>query len=617
MSEITKKSKNIFRKKIFWILIIILGLAGLYYYHNTQNQKIEYETYTVKKENLKRTVEATGEVTPAGRIDLAFESTGQLKFVNVEEGDKVKKGDLLAELEDQDLKFAYQRALNAVRTAQANLNARLAGSTKEAIQVAQAQEEQAHVAYKKSQQDLENIISQNKVNLHNAEIAVQTAQHNLDNSSVIVEQSLENAIETARISLLSALGPINSALVEGDAIVGVDDTATNQMYKNRLGILDSTSMAQAETDYALAKDARDQASNKVNQLSKKSTQEEVLFAVQLMQKAIKKNQTYLLDVKNVLANTIPSTYFPESSISAKKTLIDSQYTSLASQKTVVVSAKQAVESAVANQDSQVTQLKDALQSAQVSYNQIKLNGEIKIKNAQLAIETQKAGWEVAKANLAVAQAKPRAVDIAGLKAQLADARTALAQADYNLSKARIYAPTDGTITKKVFDPGEEIAMNVPVLKMIGTEKYDIEAQIPEADIVKVKPGQEVDITLDAYGDDLIFKGTVLSENPDQTKIQDAIYYKVNISIDPQDKEIKPGMTANVTIFTAEKDNVLVIPSRTIKHEDNHQFVRTLVNNEQIINKNITTGLKGDEGRIEITSGLEVGDKIILREKKKK
>jgi len=261
-------------------------------------------------------------------------------------------------------------------------------------------------------------------------------------------------------------------------------------------------------------------------------------------------------------------------------------------------------------------LQDALETAKNNYQKVKLANQINLKNAQANIDIQKAALDVAQANLKTVLAKPREVDIASLRAQLAGAITALNQAKYNLSKARIYAPTDGTITHTLFDPGEEIAMNRPVIKMIGTEKYDIEAQIPEADIVKVKPGQKVKITLDAYGDDLIFYGTVLSENPDQTKIQDAIYYKVDISIDPQDKEIKPGMTANVTIFTAERDNVLVIPGRTIRHNENGDYVRLLKNN-QARQVKITTGLRGDEGRVEILSGLQEGDLVILREKKVK
>jgi hypothetical protein len=165
----------------------------------------------------------------------------------------------------------------------------------------------------------------------------------------------------------------------------------------------------------------------------------------------------------------------------------------------------------------------------------------------------------------------------------------------------------------VSDIGEQITPNTPQIRMIGTTQYDIEAKVPEADIAKVVVGQPSEITLDAYGDDVKFTGTVTAENPDQTKVQDAIYYNIRVTIDPAGRDIKPGMTSNVTVTTGVADNALIIPLRAIKTVGDKKTVRVLVNN-QPQDKVITQGLKGDEGRVQILSGLNVGEQVILSEK---
>ncbi|MFA6503346.1 MAG: biotin/lipoyl-binding protein [Patescibacteria group bacterium] len=122
--------KSIFKRKSLYIILAIVLLGGLYIWNRQQSASaITYETADVVQGDLLQTVEVTGDIKPAARIDLSFKSSGTLSRVNVKIGDQVKQGDVLAELEIQDLDFAYKRASAAVSIAQANLNARLAGES--------------------------------------------------------------------------------------------------------------------------------------------------------------------------------------------------------------------------------------------------------------------------------------------------------------------------------------------------------------------------------------------------------------------------------------------------------------------------------------------------------
>lgn len=609
------RKKRFYHKKRFWIILIfILAAAGWWYYSSTTGSEVEYEVFAAEQRTLVQSVEVTGEIKPAARIDLAFETNGTLEEVMVEIGDEVEKGDVLAKLKDEDLTFAYRRAQAAYSLAVSNLNQRLAGETEESIRVAQAGVDQAKAVYNQALTDYDNTKIQVRNDLENAEIALETSKNNLENVSPISDQTLINAIESARASLLGSLGPLQTALIDGDTVAGVDDTATNQMYESYLGALSDGSKQKSEQSYKIAKASKKAAQQAVDAIDANSSKQEVLNAADLLLTTIHDIQQFLLDVQTVLSNTITSTYFNQTQLDAKKTIINTDYTAVTAQKTTVNTARQAVVNAGLSKTSEQTKLEDAYRSAQVAYDIALTNIDLKISAASSSVAIQKAALESAQATLELKKADPRAVDIAGLQAQVQDAKVALDQAAANLEKAQIYAPVSGTITDVVSDIGEQVVANTAQIKMIGTEKYDIEAQVPEADITKVKVGQSAVITLDAYSDDLKFKGTVTAENPDQTVIQEAIYYDVRVQIDQKDYEIKPGMTANVTIKTNETENAVVIPLRAIKTdpESGQKTIRVLVN-DQPVERAIIQGLKGDEGRVQVTDGVIPGDQVILRE----
>lgn len=607
---------KIFKSKFFYITLTLVALGGYWFWQNAQKAKqITYETDTVEQRRLLQTVEVTGEIKPAARIDLAFKTGGTLLRVYVKTGDQVKAGDVLAELEADDLYFAQQRAAAVVAMSRANLNARLAGESEQSIKMAEAQLEQAEAAYNKAVSDLDNTKTQVQNDLQSALIALETAKNNYNNTLPITDQSLKNAAESARVSLKTTVGPMDTALVDGDSVVGVDDTNSSKMYTRALGILNEGSMTTAQNSYRKAKALKIEAEKAIELLSSDSSRETVLDVADKTETAIGAIQIFLLDVKTVLASSITTPEFSASALTAKKSAVDADYVQISSQKSSVVAVHQALDMAELNNLSDKTKLADALRAAEVAYDIAKTSVDLRIVTAQTNVDIQKAAVSSAQAALDLKAAGPRAVDVAPLRAQLQEANVSLAQAENNLNNVRILAPVDGTITDVVSDIGEQITPNVAQIRMIGTEVYDIEAQVPEADIVKVQVGHEAEITLDSYGDEVKFKGVVTSENPDQTKVLDAIYYKIRVALEKTDKDIKPGMTANVIVTTNVADNAFVIPVRAVKtdSETGDKSVRILVDN-QPETKQIELGLRGDEGRVQVLHGLSVGQQVILSEK---
>jgi multidrug efflux pump subunit AcrA (membrane-fusion protein) len=188
----------------------------------------------------------------------------------------------------------------------------------------------------------------------------------------------------------------------------------------------------------------------------------------------------------------------------------------------------------------------------------------------------------------------------------------------------IIAPKDGFITFVNYKVGEQIGLgtglvsttsnNNAAISMLGKNDFQIKVDVPESDIVKVKIDNPVKITLDAYGDDLEFTGKVTYVDVAETLISDVVYYKVTVSIDQTDFELKSGMTANVDILTAQKENVLLIPSRAVKETETGQKYVELLKHGKPEKVNVTTGLKGDQGKIEIVAGLKEGEEVIIYKK---
>ena len=594
-----KKSRFSFLKnKWFWLIAVIVVIGGWFMFGRGGNEGPFYETRKVEKGNVVQTVEVTGEIKPDARLNLAFSSTAPFQRINKKIGSIVKRGDVIAELEARDLRFSAERARASLAIAQASLDVRLAGETKETIAIAQAQADQAQVDLDATRQNVQN-------ELRIAELALEKARSDFENSGATSDQTVSAAYANLRSALQGAMGPMRSGLIDGDAEIGVDNTSANDLYEGVLGIYARESLDRAKQAYPIAKNAVNTVDASVRNLSSATPNETVLQIGEQIQEALRKTQLYLDEVQKVLAGSITNINLSEASLSSKKATIDADRSSISSNLTSVTGYVETARSSGITQNS-------SKESLQIAYDTAKANFEIAQKNLVIKVKTAETNLSIALATLAQRKAPPRSVDVAGLRAQVLDAQTAYQQAQERLADVQIIAPVDGIVTDIIPSIGEQVTANVTAVKMVSTEGYSIEALVPEADIAKVDTDQTVEITLDAFGDDVKFTGKVISENPDQTKVSDAIYYKAYVTIDPAGRDIKPGMTANLTIKSGNRENVFVVPTRSIRERDGQRYVRVL-DSGNVTETNIELGLRGDEGRAEVTSGLNENQIVIISE----
>jgi HlyD family secretion protein len=183
---------------------------------------------------------------------------------------------------------------------------------------------------------------------------------------------------------------------------------------------------------------------------------------------------------------------------------------------------------------------------------------------------------------------------------------AVEKARTNLGYATITSPIDGVILSKEVEEGQTVAsaMTTPTLFNIAQDLTDMRviADIDEADIGGVVEGQRVTFTVDAFPDDT-FNGTVTQVRQEATTESNVVTYEVVISAPNDDLKLKPGLTANVTIYTLEKNNVLAVPAKALRFMPSDAI---LANGETIEDVEAKNKLWTREGNTFKAHAVEIG-----------
>ena len=159
---------------------------------------------------------------------------------------------------------------------------------------------------------------------------------------------------------------------------------------------------------------------------------------------------------------------------------------------------------------------------------------------------------------------------------VASSSESVQKAQTNLGYATITSPIDGVVLSKSVEEGQTVAasFNTPELFTIAQDLTDMRviADIDEADIGGVKEGQHVSFTVDAFPDDK-FEGYVTQVRQQATTSSNVVTYQVVISAPNKDLKLMPGLTANVTIFTLELNNVLAVPTKALRFTPNEALLQ--------------------------------------------
>ncbi len=614
--------KNFFSRRniiIFSIIIVVVG-GAVVFFATRKNNNTSYVTDLVVKKDLLETVSEVGTVESPSQIDLNFTTPGKLaaKFVGV--GAEIKTGEVLAQLDFQTLSIQRDQA-------QANLAKLLQGATPAQIAVAQAQVDQANAANAAAVDNL------NKTNLSVAE-DIKQAQANLNDLQGLTatvttfqqavlsgQTALANAqtdyqksIDSATQNLLNDLnGKLSSAV---SALDGVNVIITDDNVKNYLSSENTTYLSLTKNDYDSAQTLLTTANGSVAAVDGVKSQANLDQAAGDTLICLKKISDCLDNLYNALINSAISS---QTVLAADKSNTSAQITAINAAISVITVDQQNMDNAYLSYSTNVTAAQNGLSSAQSAWDQAITNAKNALATAQVGgnqeisaasngVSTAKQALDVAQKQLAQLKAPPRVEDV-----NLAQA--ALDLANKQIQDDMITSPIDGQVIKDNYEVGEQTNLATPVFSVLAENDLEVSVEISESDIAKLKEGDAVEITLDAFGPDQKFNGSVYFIDPASTVIQDVTYYRVKIKFtDPaaQLAAIKPGMTANVTVIADKRTNVLTVPERAvIVNTDGSKIVRILTKGK-ITEVPVKVGLRGDDGSVEITEGnLQTGQTVVV------
>ena len=541
----------ILKKNFLVVFVIVILILGSGYFFLNRGKKPIYNFVTAERTDLKQEVSVTGKVKPAETIDLAFETGGRISRISVQVGSRVFPGSKIMELESSQL-FAQLRQVEAnLEVEKAQLEELKKGTRTEELEVART----AALNAEKSLQDA-------RVNLESTQNKSTADLDNAHNSALVAAQK---SATVAKGSLLILTDIQYAHFIENNDLVKSKQIAVQTL----LG----------------APDAGRWTSSSINNLSggawgdvekavSTPNYPNIDVALSAMAGALQK-------VKDALA-TVPVTSdltsTEKTNLSTEKTNLAAEITTISAKQQTILVQRAANESSLLAAQGSLTTAQNVLDSARDS---------LKLKEAGATPE----------------QLLAQAASVKAMEASVENIRV-------QIGKTAIYSTIAGIVTKKEIEVGESVSPNVPVISLISSAEFEIEAKVPEVDIAKVKINDEARVTLDAYGSDVLFEARVVRIDPAETLVESLPTYKVIFQFLNQDERPRSGMTADLDILTAQKKGVLAIPQRSVITRNGDKIVWILVG-DTVKEIKVKTGLRGSNGEIEITEGLSEGDKVIV------
>jgi len=575
---------NFWKKPIFIIpIVLILIIAGYIVIKGQQAPK--QNLYIVKRGDISQEVDVTGNIKSAENVDLAFEKSGRVIRVNVKVGDSVTANQILASLDNtevsSDLVQAKAKLDNAkaqldqyqaaLETQQAKLDELNHGTRPEEIQIAQTKVDNAQNALADAEKNLTNIKSKAEVDLANL----------YDGIKNIIDKAFVNADDAVNVKADSMF-------------IGGSGTNPRLTFSTDIQI-----KGDAETQ-------RVKANNELNQLKNEAAN--LTTDHSGLDQALTKSYSRLTIIRSLLSILVGAV---NNSTGLSQTTITTYLDYLTTARTNINTSLKEIETRKEDISTQVVTNQKNINTAEASVN----DDRSTLTSAQNDLTLKKAGATADQIAAQKAQVKQAQANVNSQLATIRQYEANIQSAQVQLTKTNVFAPFNGIITKQDAKIGEIVTANSPLISLISEGQFEIKADIPEADIAKLKIGNTGQVTLDAYGDNVIFNVQITAIDPAETIIGGVPTYKTTFQFTQKDDRLKSGMTANITILANKHENVLIIPQRTISIKNGRTTVSIYSKNKKPEERMLEIGLRGSNGYTEIISGLQENDRVIIRQEK--
>lgn len=202
-------------------------------------------------------------------------------------------------------------------------------------------------------------------------------------------------------------------------------------------------------------------------------------------------------------------------------------------------------------------------------------------------------------------------ELAAKKLLIDQARERARTLEVEMKENVLRTPMAGQISTLDARIGEAVTLGEVIARVIKPGAYVLEARVPESDITKMTLGMKAKITFDSLSNADVFDGEIIHIDPAATVVQDVVSYEVKFRLSQNDERLKEGMTGNIDIETAKREGVLWVPYRALIKEGGKTFASVKRDDQTFEKVEVSTGLEGDEGVIEVKSGLQENDEVTI------
>jgi len=562
------------KHKIITIILALIIISGAYFvYQKISNNKdiIRYVTAAVERGTLIVSVSGSGQVSASDQVDVKPKVSGEVVYVRVTNGQEVKKGELLVQIDNSE-------AMEKVEDAELNLET--------------------------TRVQLEKLLEPpDELGVLQAENALNKAKSQKRDTEDNIKEGYEdafNAVTDVFFDLPTIKAGLNAILYSYEI---ADSEQAFGNYWNMSALINSINVNDKndlEKFIDKAKSAYDEASAKYSEnfINYKNTS-------RYADKQI---------IEGLLEETLETFRLISEAIRNEINMLDFWVDSRSKRNERVFSIVSDYQSSLKSYNSKTNSYLSSLLQVQRSFEynrQSLLDAEYSIKEKELALEKLMEGIDEL-------DLKTKRIDVQRKEQDLDSARE-------DLSNCYIRAPFDGIVANVNVKKGESVSSNI--VATLITKQEIAEISLNEIDVAKVKTGQKATITFDAV-EDLTITGEVVEVDTVGTTTQGVVTYNIKIAFDTEDKRIKPGMSLSAAIITDAKQNVLIVPNSAVKQQGSALYVKVVDENfkldintanvsggiipvSNLDDQQIEVGISNDT-ITEVLDGIKEGDLVIVQ-----
>jgi HlyD family secretion protein len=588
-------------KKLVFLVSIMLIFATLTVTGCKTTSQSTAQTYTVTKRNITSSVTLSGVLSYDPEISVVSNVSGKVLQVYVEEGAKVRKEDVVAEIDSTSAKNNYENALINYQISQMN-----------------------YLISEASLKDLDTSLEQAKANLETAQLSYEITELNL----AISEVSDSSEVQLIQAQQQYKNAEINLANAES-TLEALKDPSDDNISSAEIQIKNAqTSLVLAQQNLRVLKESDTQEEGVI------SAEEQLRLAKLNLENAQKKldeaaknsntSDSEIESLQNQIISAQINVRTAERNLEKAKNPLPSTEDEIKQTEYQVEAAEINLKSAIQNYNDQLKSAENSLELAKMNFEIAKANLDIITKSGSLTAEESQKSKElqIKQAEIALNNAKinvdsvNRQIETSKLKLEEQKLQNDQSYKELQTLKSSlddyiIKSPIDGVVVSVGIKEGDPVQTNSTVAKVGNTAKFVITAYADEVDVVNIEVGQSVSISFDQFPGSKL-TGAIKSVGMEKVSTsQGASVYEVIVQVSNSNLNLKSGFSVNLDVVTASKENVIAAPISSITTLANGKSFVDLVGTDGKIQRvEVMTGITGSTFT-EIVSGLKEGDKILL------